>query len=74
MWWPPTRHAAIAHSSTLRGRCADAIVADWRLGARENGLQAIERLHARFGPKPAALVTGEIDPTISRAGAPAESR
>jgi signal transduction histidine kinase len=44
-----------------RGRVPDAIVADWRLGASEHGLLAIERLHARFGPKPAALVTGEID-------------
>ena len=47
----------------LRGRVPDAIVADWRLGTAEHGLQAIERLQARYGPKPAALVTGEIDAT-----------
>ncbi|HET9206246.1 MAG TPA: ATP-binding protein [Burkholderiaceae bacterium] len=44
-----------------RGRRPDAIVADWRLGGSENGLQAIERLHAQFGSVHAALVTGEID-------------
>jgi signal transduction histidine kinase len=41
-------------------RAPDAIVADWRLGTSENGLQAIERLRARFGDKPSALVSGEI--------------
>jgi len=44
-----------------QGRTPDAIVADWRLGATENGLQAIQRLHARFGHKPAALVSGEMN-------------
>lgn len=44
-----------------RGRAPDAIVADWRLDTAEHGLQAIERLHARYGARPAALVTGEID-------------
>jgi two-component system, sensor histidine kinase len=44
-----------------RGRAPDAIVADWRLGGSENGLQAIQRLHAHFGAVHAALVTGEID-------------
>jgi two-component system, sensor histidine kinase len=46
-----------------RGRAPDAIVADWRLGGRENGLQAVERLHGQFGAVHAAIVTGEIDPT-----------
>jgi signal transduction histidine kinase len=46
-----------------RGRVPDAIVADWRLGGSENGLQAIQRLHATFGAVHAALVTGEIDAT-----------
>jgi signal transduction histidine kinase len=46
-----------------RGRTPDAIVADWRLGGSEDGLQAIERLQARFGTARAALVTGEIDAT-----------
>ena len=46
-----------------RGRRPDAIVADWRLGGSEDGLQAIERLQAQFGAVPAALVTGEIDAT-----------
>jgi CheY-like chemotaxis protein/anti-sigma regulatory factor (Ser/Thr protein kinase) len=39
----------------------DAILADWRLAGAENGLQAIERLGTRFGDKPAAIVTGEIN-------------
>lgn len=43
------------------GRGPDAILADWRLSGAENGLQAIERLDARFGECPAAIVTGEID-------------
>ena len=44
----------------------DAILADWRLAGAENGLQAIERLGARFGDKPAAIVTGEINPADLR--------
>ncbi len=44
------------------GLAPDAILADWRLGGDENGLQAIERLNARFGERPAAIVTGEISP------------
>ena len=44
----------------------DAIVADWRLADTENGLQAIERLCARFGDKPSAIVTGEINPADLR--------
>jgi two-component system, sensor histidine kinase len=43
------------------GLSPDAILADWRLSGSENGLQAIERLEARFGERPAAIVTGEID-------------
>ena len=46
-----------------RGRAPDAIVADWRLGGGENGLQSIQRLHTQFGAVHAALVTGEIDAT-----------
>jgi len=46
-----------------QGRAPDAIVADWRLDTAENGLQVIQRLHARFGDKPAALVTGEMNLT-----------
>jgi signal transduction histidine kinase len=44
------------------GLAPDAILADWRLAGPENGLQAIERLNARYGERPAAIVTGEIDP------------
>ena len=44
----------------------DAILADWRLAGAENGLQAIERLGTRFGDKPAAIVTGEINPADLR--------
>jgi signal transduction histidine kinase len=44
------------------GLVPDAILADWRLAGAENGLQAIERIGARFGDKPAAIVTGEINP------------
>jgi signal transduction histidine kinase len=43
------------------GLAPDAILADWRLAGPENGLQAIERLNARFGERPAAIVTGEIN-------------
>jgi CheY-like chemotaxis protein len=52
--------AAIAQLEAAR-RGPDAILADWRLSGAENGLQAIERLDARFGERPAAIVTGEID-------------
>jgi CheY-like chemotaxis protein len=52
--------AAIAQLEAAR-RSPDAILADWRLSGVENGLQAIERLDARFGERPAAIVTGEID-------------
>jgi len=45
-----------------QGLAPDAILADWRLAGTENGLQAIERIGARFGDKPAAIVTGEINP------------
>ncbi len=38
----------------------DAIIADWRLGGPEHGLQVIERLQARYGPVHAAVITGEI--------------
>ena len=52
--------AAIAQLEAAR--CGpDAILADWRLSGAENGLQAIDRLGARFGERPAAIVTGEID-------------
>ena len=54
--------AAIAQLEAAR-RGADAILADWRLSGAENGMQAIERLDARFGERPAAIVTGEIDTT-----------
>jgi signal transduction histidine kinase len=40
----------------------DAILADWRLTGAENGVQAIERLHRRYGERLAAIVTGEIEP------------
>jgi two-component system, sensor histidine kinase len=46
----------------VAGLAPDAILADWRLAGDENGLQAIERLNARFGERPAAIVTGEISP------------
>ncbi|HJV96705.1 MAG TPA: HAMP domain-containing sensor histidine kinase [Albitalea sp.] len=52
--------AAIAQLEAAR-RDPDAILADWRLSGAENGLQAIARLDARFGERPAAIVTGEID-------------
>jgi two-component system, sensor histidine kinase len=55
--------AAVIAQLDAERRAPDAIVADWRLGSTENGLQAIQRLHARFGNKPAALVTGEINLT-----------
>jgi signal transduction histidine kinase len=54
--------AAIAQLEA-RGLVPDAILADWRLAGPENGLQAIEKLNARFGERPAAIVTGEINPT-----------
>ena len=45
-----------------------AVLADWRLAGDENGLQAIERLRARHGERPAAIVSAEIDPAdIQRA-------
>jgi signal transduction histidine kinase len=53
--------AAMAQLATLDRR-PDVAIADWRLGQAENGLQAIERLRTRYGPVPAALITGEIDP------------
>lgn len=40
----------------------DAILADWRLGGPENGLEVIRCLAERFGMRPAAIVTGEINP------------
>lgn len=39
----------------------DAVLADYRLGGAENGLEAIAALCARYGDLPAAIVTGEID-------------
>jgi two-component system, sensor histidine kinase len=53
--------AAIAQLEAA-GLEPDAIIADWRLGGPENGLQAIERLQQRFGARLAGIVTGEIDP------------
>jgi two-component system, sensor histidine kinase len=38
----------------------DAIIADWRLGGPQNGLQVVEQLQARYGPVRAAIITGEI--------------
>jgi signal transduction histidine kinase len=52
--------AAIEKLESL-GLGPDAILADWRLAGPENGLQAIERLETRFGTRPAAIITGEID-------------
>jgi two-component system, sensor histidine kinase len=43
------------------GLAPEALLADWRLAGPENGLQAIQRLCQRYGPRPAAIVTGEID-------------
>ena len=57
--------AAIARLESER-LVPDAILADWRLAGAENGLQAIERLGTRFGDKPAAIVTGEINPADLR--------
>ncbi|MBI5722010.1 MAG: response regulator [Burkholderiales bacterium] len=54
--------AAIAQLDAA-GLTPDAVLADWRLAGAENGLQAIERLEARYGARPAAIVTGEIDPS-----------
>ena len=53
--------AAIAQLEA-EGLDPDAILADWRLAESENGLQAIERINIRYGMRPAAIVTGEIDP------------
>jgi len=39
----------------------DAVLADYRLGGLENGMQAIAVLCARYGDVTAAIVTGEID-------------
>ena len=39
----------------------DAILADYRLGGTETGLQAIAQLWRRHGDIPAAIVTGEIN-------------
>jgi nitrogen-specific signal transduction histidine kinase len=39
----------------------DAVLADYRLGGTENGLEAIAALCACYGDIPAAIVTGEID-------------
>jgi signal transduction histidine kinase len=65
--------AAIAQLEAAR-RDPDAILADWRLSSAENGLQAIERLDARFGERPAAIVTGEIDTAgLDLTGRPAVS-
>jgi two-component system, sensor histidine kinase len=39
----------------------DAVLADYRLGGTQNGLDAIAKVCARYGDVPAAIVTGEID-------------
>jgi CheY-like chemotaxis protein len=44
------------------GWSPDTLLADWRLAGPENGLQAIERLQARYGERPAAILTGELEP------------
>jgi signal transduction histidine kinase len=46
----------------IQGIEPHAVLADWRLAGTENGLQAIERLRARHGDRPAAIVSAEIDP------------
>jgi signal transduction histidine kinase len=40
----------------------DLIVADLRLRANETGIETVKRLHARLGPVPALLVTGDTAP------------
>lgn len=52
-------------------RTVDAIVCDYRLGGRSNGLAAIDEIRARLGYSPhAILVTGEPDiaPLAAQAG------
>jgi signal transduction histidine kinase/CheY-like chemotaxis protein len=62
--WELTVFAATAGDAALReltdaGLVPDLIVADYQLGAQENGIALIERVRARFArPIPALLLTG----------------
>jgi CheY-like chemotaxis protein len=45
---------------TARGDPPDVLLSDYRLAHGADGIQAIQSLRARFGPIPAALLTGDI--------------
>jgi len=53
--------AEAQHELDAQALRPDAVLADYRLGGSQNGLEAISELCARYGDIPAAIVTGEID-------------
>ncbi|MGZ5115082.1 MAG: GAF domain-containing protein [Burkholderiales bacterium] len=58
-----TASGAEAALTGMKGRQADLIISDYRLGAGKTGVDAIEHLRAKLGaPVPAFLMSGETAP------------